>query len=123
MNKGLSSEKFILDYFSPGKYAIMYIMKTEADELHEKILAAISKALANSGLTQEELAYRCSLSQPTIQRIMAGTRGRSIPLKTVLHIALSLDIDLAGLLRYEPQSRQEEIQTLLSKIGQLIANE
>ena len=63
-------------YMEAGeKSQVMY------DQVLEALRDEIQKAL-NANQTQEDIAHLCDVTQPTIQRILKGTRGQNLPLKT-----------------------------------------
>src|SRR5512137_3042421 len=99
-------------FFSPCPCHKVYTMDM-ADQIYEKVIQALLKALEEADLTQDELAHKCGTTQPTIQRLLAGKRGQNLPFKTVLNIALALDIDLSSLV--SPHSfldKREKIASL-----------
>lgn len=98
--------------------------KTKSREMYDHILwllrEEIKKALENH--TQEEVADLCDTTQPTIQRILKGTRGQNLLLKTVLNIAVGLNIDIARLITLQPNvTSTEKIKILLAEVSKLVS--
>jgi transcriptional regulator with XRE-family HTH domain len=97
-----------------------------AQEIYDRIVDALVKKLAiliESGLTQDDIADKCELTQPTIQRLLAGKRGENLILITVVKIAVAIDIDLGPLFSPDPIDKQEEINILLAKLGKIMVND
>lgn len=90
--------------------------------MYEQILKALREELekALETRTQEEIAHICGTTQPTIQRILKGTRGQNLPLKTVLNIILGLNLDLLPLLSV-PSPVRDKLKELLAEASELVA--
>lgn len=90
------------------------------DQILKVLRRELQKALENS--TQEEVAHLCDITQPTIQRIIKGTRGQNLPLKTVLNIAYGLHLNIHKLFnQYPPISQAEKLKILLAELNDLIS--
>jgi transcriptional regulator with XRE-family HTH domain len=94
----------------------------QAQQIYDRILAEILKTLKESSVDETELGDRCGLSQATINRIKKGARGSNLPFKTILKIALGLNIDLTTLY-LSASPAQSKLKTLLSEISKMIVND
>lgn len=99
-------------------------LEKQAQEIYDRILERIRDALKEkrSIITETELGFRCGLSQPTINRIKSGARGKDLPLMSVLKLALILNIDLTTLY-LSTGPAQSKLKTLLSEISKMIVND
>jgi transcriptional regulator with XRE-family HTH domain len=91
-------------------------------EIYDRIIGEIRKALIDSPKIEADLADLCSLEQPTINRIKSGARGKDLPFKTILKLSLALNIDLTTLF-LSTTPGQAKLKTLLSEISKMIVNE
>lgn len=98
-------------------------IKTQAEELYEKILALLRGELerAVKNLDQDEVADLCGTSQGQISRILNHKRGKEVSFRTVVKIALGLNLDLPSLLLHDPLPDKEKLKTLLDQISKMIA--
>lgn len=80
-------------------------MEDKSQEIYENIIKLIREELIRfcQTKTQEEAADLCAITQSAINRLIRGTRGENLPFKTVIKVALALDLDLAALLQNTPR--------------------
>ncbi|MFA4834814.1 MAG: helix-turn-helix transcriptional regulator [Dehalococcoidia bacterium] len=90
-------------------------------ELYGIVLRAILDKIKQLGITQEQVGLMCGMEQGTISRYLSGGRGENLPMKTILALAVGLEIDLSRLFDFY-NSPQEKIQALLSEINKIVAN-
>lgn len=90
-------------------------------ELYGIVLGAILDKIKQLGLTQEQVGLMVGMEQGTISRYLSGDRGENLPFKTILALAVGLEIDLSLLFAFYA-SPQEKIQALLSEINKIVAN-
>ncbi len=97
-------------------------LEREAQEIYDRTMAEIRKAIKESPLSEDEIADRCGKTQPWVNRIKTGERGEDLPFKTILCLALVLEIDLTTLY-LSASPAQSKLKTLLSEISKMIVNE
>lgn len=89
------------------------------DQILKALRGELEKALKSH--TQEEIAHLCETTQPTIQRIMSGSRGQNLPLRTVLNIIYGLNLDIRLVFSIPPPST-DKIRALLAEAVNLMEN-
>lgn len=120
-------ENFIptgLNFFKPQCH--IYFMEPDdidvkVRELYGIVLRAILDKIKQLGLTQEQVGLMCGMEQGTISRYLSGNRGEDLPFKSILALAVGLDINLSLLFAFYA-SPQEKIQALLSEINKIVAS-
>lgn len=113
-----------LNFFKPQCH--IGVMEPEdidakVQELYRIVLRAILDKMKQLGLTQEQVGLMVGMEQGTISRYLSGDRGENLPFKTILALAVGLEIDLSLLFAFYA-SPQEKIQALLSEINKIVAN-
>lgn len=94
----------------------------KVQELYDKAVKVILDRIRELGITQEDAALRCGVEQGSMSRYLGGSRGKNLPFKTILALAVGLEIDLSRLFDFYA-SPQEKIKALLSEISKMTVNE
>lgn len=91
-------------------------------ELYERVITGFRTEILEALKTkrQKEVADLCGVTQATIQRIARGRRGQNLPFKTILCIAIGLNIDLGHLISPRTDVDKEKIRHLISELFKAI---
>jgi transcriptional regulator with XRE-family HTH domain len=94
----------------------------KVQEFYRRVIKAILDKIKDLGLKQEQVGLMCGMEQGTISRYLSGDRGENLPFKTILALAIGLEIDLARLFDVY-DSPQEKLKALLFEISKMTVNE
>jgi predicted transcriptional regulator len=99
-------------------------LRVRVQEIYDNIVSGLRQEitkLREQGKSQEDIADLCGVTQATISRICGEKRGTNLPLKSVLKIAICLDIDLMNIFPPSEQSKAK-IKAILSEIDKIVAH-